>query len=212
MYGDYVKRHGGLITLTEETPMFAASPYGGSKVAGFQMARVYRESFDMFSSCGILFNHSAPFRGEEFFTRKVTSHLARIYWGMQEQIVLGNLEAKRDEGFSGDYVRAMHLMLQHESPEDFVIASGETHSCDEWLELSLKKFDLSRRCVSQNSNALIRPNEVNVLVGDASKAKSVLGWAPSVNYQDLNNKMCMYDLHAQSPKASYRQRTDELLF
>jgi GDPmannose 4,6-dehydratase len=211
MYGDYVKRHGGHVILDENSPMFAASPYGVSKVTGYQMTRVYRESYNMFTACGILFNHSAPLRGEEFFTRKVTSHLARVYWGLQDKICLGNLEAKRDEGFAGDYVKAMHLMLQHKSPDDFVIATGETHSCNEWLEMSLAKFDLTRECVAQQGE-LIRPNEINVLIGDASKAREVLGWSPSISYDDLNRKMCTYDLHAQSPQASYRQRTDELLF
>lgn len=212
MYGDYVKRQGGDVVLNEDSPMIAASPYGVSKVAGFQMARVYRESFDMFTSCGILFNHSAPLRGEEFFTRKVTSHLARIYWGLQDRIVLGNLDAKRDEGFSSDYVRAMHAMLQHSEPDDFVVATGETHSCMEWLEKSLIKFDLTKKCVAHQGDGLMRPNEVNVLIGDASKAKSLLNWSPSVTYADLNTKMCTYDMYAQSPKASYRQRMDELLF
>lgn len=211
MYGDYVKRHGGNVVLNEDSPMVAASPYGVSKVAGYQMTKVYRESFDMFTTCGILFNHSAPLRGEEFFTRKVTSQLSRIYWGIQGQITLGNLDAKRDEGFSSDYVHAMHAMLQHSKPDDFVIATGETHSCDEWLEMSLAKFDLTRECVTQQGE-LIRPNEINVLIGDASKAREVLGWSPSISYDDLNRKMCTYDLHAQSPQASYRQRTDELLF
>lgn len=212
MYGDYVKRHGGDVTLDEESPMVAASPYGVSKVTGYQMTKVYRESYDMFAACGILFNHSAPLRGEEFFTRKVTSQLARTYWGLQNGICLGNLDAKRDEGFSGDYVRAMYLMLQHTSPEDFVIATGQTHSCMEWLEMSLAKFDLTKECVAHQGDGLMRPNEINVLIGDASKARDVLGWSPSISYDDLNRKMCTYDLHAQSPQASYRQRTDELLF
>lgn len=211
MYGDYVKRRGGNVLLDEDSPMIAASPYGVSKVAGYQMTKVYRESYDMFATCGILFNHSAPLRGEEFFTRKVTSNLSRIYWGLQDKLVLGNLDAKRDEGYSGDYVNAMYAMLQYQQPEDFVIATGKTHSCREWLTTCQSIFELSDRNVTI-SDHLKRPNEINVLIGDASKARNLLKWEPHCDFTQLAYKMCDYDLHAQSPKASYKQRMDELIF
>jgi len=211
MYGDYVKRKGGNVLLDENSPMIAASPYGVSKVAGYQMTKVYRESYDMFAACGILFNHSAPHRGEEFFTRKVTSQLAKIFWGRQDQLVLGNLTAKRDEGYSDDYVKAMWLMLQHDKPDDFVISTGETHSCLEWLDHTLDFFHLSSDCVT-TSSSLIRPNEVNVLIGDSTKAREVLGWTPSVSYKELNTKMCCYDYHLQSSNPEFARRADEFLF
>ena len=211
MYGDYVKRTGGNVVLDENSPMVAASPYGVSKVAGYQMTKVYRESYNMFAACGILFNHSAPMRGEEFFTRKVTSQIAKISWGTQTHIGLGNLDARRDEGYSGDYVRAMWLMLQHNIPDDFVIATGKTHSCMEWLECTLDYFNLTKKCVGIVSD-LMRPNEINVLIGDASKASDVLGWLPVIDYNSLNNKMCQYDYHLQSPDQTFARRADEFLF
>lgn len=210
MYGDYVKRTGGNVVLDENSPMVAASPYGVSKVAGYQMTKVYRESYNMFAVCGILFNHSAPMRGEEFFTRKVTSKVARIAWGLDQYICLGNLNAKRDEGYSGDYVRAMWLMLQQPVPDDFVISSGETHSCMEWLELTLDHFKLTKKCVGV-SEEFMRPNEVNVLIGNASKARELLGWVPEVDYKTLNQKMCVYDHFLQSPEPAMFRRADEFL-
>lgn len=211
MYGDYVKRHGGKVILHENSPMVAASPYGVSKVAGYQITRVYRESYDMFAACGILFNHSAPLRGEEFFTRKVTSHLARIHWGLQEHIKLGNLDAQRDEGYSGDYVVAMHAILQHDRPEDFVIATGNVHSCREWLSVCQRQFKLDDQFVMID-DTLKRPNEVNILIGDASKAKELLGWMPSCDFYQLADKMCRYDYHLQSPNPEFARRADEYLF
>lgn len=211
MYGDYVKRRGGSVILNEDSPMVAASPYGVSKVAGYQMTKVYRESYDMFATCGILFNHSAPLRGEEFFTRKVTSQLSRICWGLQDKLTLGNLDAFRDEGYSGDYVAAMYSMLQFKTPEDFVIATGKTHSCREWLTVCQQKFELDDDCV-MTSDHLKRPNEVNVLIGDASKAKDLLGWQPSCDFYSLASKMCKYDFHVQSPQSAYLQQADEFIF
>lgn len=212
MYGDHVKRVGGNVVLDENSPMIAASPYGVSKVAGYQMSKVYRESYDMFTACGILFNHSAPLRGEEFFTRKVTSQLAKISWKKQELLILGNLDAKRDEGFSADYVEAMWLMLQHNIPDDFVIATGETHSCMEWLEHSLSYFKLTKKCVAHQGDGLMRPNEINVLIGNADKAHSILNWRPSVTYSELNKKMCDYDFHLQSSDPAFIRKADEFLF
>ena len=193
MYGDHVRRVGGNVLLNEDSPMIAASPYGVSKVAGYQMTRVYRESYDMFAACGILFNHSDLLRGTEFFTRKVTYQLARIKQGLQDTIMLGNLNAQRDEGASRDYVRAMHAMLQQDEPQDFVIATGETHSCMEWLDLSLENIGLASDVVRIDSG-LYRPNEVNVLIGDASKAKALLQWSPRISFAELNWAMCQYDM------------------
>lgn len=210
MYGDYVQRHGGDVVLNEESPMIAASPYGVSKVAGYQMTKIYRESYDMFAVCGILFNHSSPLRGEEFFTRKVTSQLAKIKWGLQSQIELGNLSASRDEGASQDYIRAMYMMLQHPSPEDFVIATGQTHTCQEWVEKCLSFFELNNDIVKINKT-LFRLNEVNVLIGDASKARELLGWKPECNFDQLVEKMCQYDYHLQSPNPDTFKKADEFI-
>ena len=124
---------------------------------------------------------------------------------------MGNLDAKRDEGYSNDYVNAMWLMLQNTKPEDFVIATGETHSCMEWLELTLEYFELTKKCVAL-SDDLIRPNEINTLIGNASKAKDVLGWCPKISYRDLNQKMCKYDYHKQSPDLEYSRQSDSYIF
>lgn len=211
MYGDYVRKNGGNILLNENSPMIAASPYGVSKVAGYQMTKIYRESYHMFATCGILFNHSAPLRGQEFFTRKVTSQFAKIKWKQQENIELGNLSARRDEGFSLDYVKAMYLMLQHNKPDDFVIATGQSHSCQEWVDLSLKFFELDSSIIKINQD-LFRPNEVNVLIGDASKAQNVLGWKPECNFKQLVDKMCQHDYHAQSPDPAFYRKVDEFIY
>lgn len=217
MYGDYVRRASNNTILNESSPMIAASPYGVSKVAGYQMTRVYRESYDMFTSCGILFNHSSPLRGEEFFTRKVTSQLARIFWQQQENnklsvVKLGNLNAYRDEGASQDYVRAMYMMLQYEEPDDFVIATGETHSCLEWVDKSLKWFKTLNSDVVQVDPNLFRPNEVNVLIGDASKARELLHWQPTIGFDELINKMCKYDWHKQSSVPFISKSADQFIF
>lgn len=211
MYGDILKRNKGVTTLDEDSPMVAASPYGVSKVAGYQMTKVYRESYDMFTTCGILFNHSAPLRGTEFFTRKVTSQLSKIKWDVQDGMSLGNLSASRDEGFSYDYVKAMHKMLQHKEPDDFVIATGETHSCQEWLDKAMAYFKTDKQCINID-RSLFRPNEVSVLMGDASKAESELGWKRQCSFDDLVEMMCEYDYHLQCPDPHYYRRADEFLF
>lgn len=210
MYGDYVRRIGGSVILNESSPMEAASPYGVSKVAGYQLTKVYRESYGMFTACGILFNHSSAIRGLDFFTRKVTSQLAKIAWGTQEKIKLGNLKFQRDEGWANDYVKAMHLMLQQDKPDDYVIASGETHSGEEWIAKALSHFKLTENVI-EIDQSLIRPNEVNILIGDSSKARSVLGWEPTCNYEELLYKMCQYDYYKQSPKQKFQLRADGLI-
>lgn len=208
-FGEYIKKHGG--TITEDTPQVARSAYGVSKIAGQQMTRIYRESYNMFAACGILFNHSECLRGEEFFTRKVTSQLARVHWGLQKSIELGNLEAKRDEGSSIDYVKAMVAILQHKEPDDFIIATGETHSCQEWLDLTLDYFGIDKSVVHIDKT-LFRPNEVNVLVGDFSKAKQLLGWQPTISFSELNEKMCKFDWYAQSPDLIIKSQAKDYLF
>lgn len=196
-YGNFIREHqklsGGII-LNEDSPMTPASPYGVSKLAGYNMTKVYRKSYDMFASCGILFNHSAELRGKEFFTRKVTSGLANIKLGNQKELRLGNLAAERDEGYSGDYVDAIYRMLQHEEPDDFVIATGKSYSMQKFLDLSLDYFNLLyEECIVIDPK-FFRPYEVEALIGDASKAREILGWKPKVSFRQLVNKMCEFDL------------------
>ena len=175
---------------TEMTPFHPRSPYGCAKVFGHYITMNYRESYDMFACSGILFNHEGPRRGLEFVTRKITNAVARIKLGLQDEIVLGNLDSKRDWGYAGDYVRAMWLMLQHDTPEDFVIATGETHSIHEFLDLAFAEVGIDdwQPYVRQDPKFL-RPAEVDVLTGDASKAKEVLGWEPEVSFAQLVKMM-----------------------
>ena len=187
---------------TEMTPFHPRSPYGCAKVFGHYITMNYRESYDMFACSGILFNHEGPRRGLEFVTRKITNAVARIKLGLQDEIVLGNLDSKRDWGYAGDYVRAMWLMLQHDTPEDFVIATGETHSIHEFLDLAFAEVGIDdwQPYVRQDPKFL-RPAEVDVLTGDASKAKEVLGWEPEVSFVQLVKMMVENDLEVEAAKA-----------
>ena len=187
---------------TEMTPFHPRSPYGCAKVFGHYITMNYRESYDMFACSGILFNHEGPRRGLEFVTRKITNAVARIKLGLQDEIVLGNLDSKRDWGYAGDYVRAMWLMLQHNTPEDFVIATGETHSIHEFLDLAFAEVGIDdwQPYVRQDPKFL-RPAEVDVLTGDASKAKEVLGWEPEVSFAQLVKMMVENDLEVEAAKA-----------
>ncbi|HAZ33877.1 MAG TPA: GDP-mannose 4,6-dehydratase [Acidimicrobiaceae bacterium] len=187
---------------TEMTPFHPRSPYGCAKVFGHYITMNYRESYDMFACSGILFNHEGPRRGLEFVTRKITNAVARIKLGLQDEIVLGNLDSKRDWGYAGDYVRAMWLMLQHDIPEDFVIATGETHSIHEFLDLAFAEVGIDdwQPYVRQDPKFL-RPAEVDVLTGDASKAKEVLGWEPEVSFAQLVKMMVENDLEVEAAKA-----------
>lgn len=187
---------------TEMTPFHPRSPYGCAKVFGHYITMNYRESYDMFACSGILFNHEGPRRGLEFVTRKITNAVARIKLGLQDEIVLGNLDSKRDWGYAGDYVRAMWLMLQHDTPEDFVIATGETHSIHEFLDLAFAEVGIDdwQPYVRQDPKFL-RPAEVDVLTGDASKAKEVLGWEPEVSFAQLVKMMVENDLEVEAAKA-----------
>ncbi len=187
---------------TEMTPFHPRSPYGCAKVFGHYITMNYRESYDMFACSGILFNHEGPRRGLEFVTRKITNAVARIKLGLQDEIVLGNLDSKRDWGYAGDYVRAMWLMLQHDTPEDFVIATGETHSIHEFLDLAFAEVGIDdwQPYVRQDPKFL-RPAEVDVLTGDVSKAKEVLGWEPEVSFAQLVKMMVENDLEVEAAKA-----------
>ena len=178
----------------ESTPFHPRSPYGISKVAGFYLTMNYREAYEMFCVNGILFNHEGPRRGFEFVTRKITSAVARISKGLQSELKLGNLEAKRDWGHAADYVRAMHLMLQQEAAGDYVVATGETHSVREFCELAFSEVGLDYREFVTMDPQFYRPAEVDVLVGDASKAKQVLGWEPQCTFGRLVSEMVQTDL------------------
>ena len=187
---------------TELTPFHPRSPYGVAKVYAHYMTLNYRESYDMFACSGILFNHESPRRGPEFVTRKISNAVARIKLGMQKELVLGNLDSKRDWGYAGDYVRAMWMMLQQEKPEDYVIATGKTHSIKEFLDLSFKEIGVKdwKPYVKQDSR-FMRPAEVDLLVGDYSKAKKKLKWEPKVKLPELVSMMVQNDLELEASKA-----------
>lgn len=199
------------IPQKETTPFYPRSPYGVSKVFGYWTTVNYRESFNMFACNGILFNHESPLRGTEFVTRKITNGVARIKKGFQDHLELGNLDAKRDWGFAGDYVEAMWLILQQEKPDDYVIATGETHTVREFVELAFKEVGIDIKwegkgldekgidlktgkvLVKVNSD-FFRPAEVELLIGDATKVKEKLGWKPDTSFNDLIRTMLKYDL------------------
>ena len=179
---------------TETTPFYPRSPYGVAKVYGHWITVNYRESYDMHASSGILFNHESPRRGLEFVTRKVTDGVARIKLGVQDELRLGNLDAKRDWGFAGDYVRAMWLMLQQESPEDYVVSTDETHSVREMCEIAFAHVDLDWQEYVKIDQKYYRPAEVHVLLGDSNKARKTLGWQPEVSFETLIKMMVDADL------------------
>lgn len=183
----------------ESTPFYPRSPYGVAKVYGHWITVNYRESYDLFCCSGILFNHESPRRGKEFVTRKVSDGVARIRLGLQQELRLGNLDAKRDWGFAGDYVRAMWLMLQHDQPDDFVVASGTNHSVRDLVEEAFGCVGLDYRKYVVIDPAMYRPAEVDTLVGDASKARRVLKWEPSMSFQELVRHMVQSDLERLSP-------------
>jgi len=178
----------------EETPFHPRSPYGISKMAGFELTRNYREGYGMFAISGILFNHESPRRGGEFVTRKVSSSAAKIKLGIENEIRLGNLDAKRDWGHAKDYVKAMWLMLQQDEPEDFVIATGVSHSVEELLDAAFKHVGLDYQDYLVVDEALYRPAEVNLLQGDASKARRKLKWSPETSFDGLIKEMVESDI------------------
>ncbi len=184
------------VPQTETTRFQPRSSYGISRVAGFHLTRNYREAYGMYATGGILFNHESPRRGFEFVTRKITSAVARILAGTATELRLGNLEAKRDWGHARDYVYAMWLMLQQPEPDDFVIATGETHSVREFVEAAFGEVGLDYHKYLVDDSRLYRPAEVNILLGDYSKAKRVLGWAPVVRFEGLVKEMVAADCAA----------------
>jgi len=178
----------------ESTPFYPRSPYGVAKVYGHWITVNYRESYGIFGCSGILFNHESPRRGREFVSRKVTDAAVRIKLGMQKELRLGNLDAKRDWGYAPDYVRAMWLMLQQPRPDDYVIATGEAHSVRELVEIAFEHVNLDWKKHVVIDSVLIRPAEVDLLIGDSSKAHTQLGWEPEISFTQLIHKMVEADL------------------
>ena len=178
----------------ETTPFYPRSPYGVAKVYGHWITVNYRESYDLFAVSGILFNHESPRRGLEFVTRKISHAVARIKLGLDKELHLGNLDAKRDWGFAGEYVQAMWHMLQQASPEDFVVGTGETHSVREFCELAFHQVSLNYQDYVVQDSRLLRPTEVDVLIADPARARQKLGWIPCVGIQDLVAMMVEADL------------------
>jgi GDPmannose 4,6-dehydratase len=184
MYGKVVET-----PQSEKTPFYPRSPYACAKVYSFWQTINYRESYGMYACNGILFNHESPRRGETFVTRKITRAATRIKEGLAQKLYLGNLQAKRDWGFAGDYVEAMWLMLQQPKPDDFVIATGQTHSVQEFLEEVFGLLNLDWREHVEVDQRYFRPAEVDLLLGDASKARKMLGWTPKVTFKELAKLM-----------------------
>lgn len=184
----------------ETTPFYPRSPYAAAKVFGYWMTKNYREAYGMFACNGILFNHESPRRGEQFVTRKITRAIAAIKAGRQDKLYLGNLEAKRDWGYAPDYVEAMWLMLQHREPDDFVIATGETHSVREFLAEAFGHVGLDWKKYVEIDNRFFRPTEADILLGDATKARTVLGWKPTVTFKELVRIMVEADLKELKPR------------
>ncbi len=190
MYGGGVQS-----SLNEESPFDPKSPYAASKVFAHNMTKIYRDSYDMFCVNGILFNHESPHRGETFVTRKITRAATRISLGIQSKLILGNLDASRDWGFAGDFIEGMWMMMQYEKPEDWVLATGKTYTVRDFLDLTFKKLELNWEDYVETSERYIRPNEVDYLLGDPSKANEKLGWEPKTNFEELVDLMIESDLN-----------------
>ena len=178
----------------EETPFYPRSPYGVAKVYGHFITVNYRESYDMFCVSGILFNHESPRRGEEFVTRKITASVARIKFGLQDKLKLGNLDAKRDWGFAGDYMRAVFMMMQHDQPDTFVIATGIAHSVKDLCKAAFECVDMDWEKFVEVDEAFLRPADVSHLLGDAAKARNILKWEPKVSFEQLVEMMVKADI------------------
>ena len=181
--------------LDESSAFNPKSPYGASKVFAHDITKIYRDSYDVFGVNGILFNHESPLRGETFVTRKISKAVGRIAAGIQEKLTLGNLDASRDWGYAKDYVQGMWLMMQHDKPDDWVLATGETHTVQEFVELAFKEVNLDFGEYVETSEKYLRPNEVNFLLGDSSKAQNELGWKPETKFEDLVKMMVDHDLN-----------------
>jgi GDPmannose 4,6-dehydratase len=191
------------VPQSEDTPFYPRSPYGVSKVFGHYITVNYRESYGLYACAGILFNHESPRRGLEFVTRKVTDGVARIKLGLTDTLSLGNLNAKRDWGFAGDYVRAMWTMLQQDAPDDYVVAMGVTHSVQDLVELAFGHVGLDWRAHVRQDPAFLRPAEVDLLIGDASKARRVLQWAPEIDFTGLIAMMVDADIERLTTAAAH---------
>lgn len=189
MFGKVVE-----VPQSEKTPFYPRSPYGVAKVYGHFITVNYRESYGIFAVSGILFNHESPRRGLEFVTRKVTDGTARIKLGLADKLRMGNLEAKRDWGFAGDYVRAMWMMLQHDKPDNFVVATGRNHSVEELCEIAFSHLDLDYKKYVVTDPQFVRPAEIDVLLGDASHAKKTLGWEPETTFKQMIKMMVDADM------------------
>ncbi len=189
MYGKVLE-----VPQSETTPFYPRSPYAVSKVYGHYITVNYRESYNLFAVSGILFNHESPRRGKEFVTRKITDYVARIKLGLAKQLPLGNIDSERDWGFAGDYVRMMWMMLQQDTPQDYVIATGKTHSVKQFLEAAFGAVDLNWQDYVVQDPRFMRPAEVDQLIGDASKARRELGWVPEVDFAGLVTMMVEADL------------------
>ncbi len=181
-------------TLSEESKFNPKSPYAVGKVFAHEMTKVYRESYDLFCVNGILFNHESPLRGETFVTRKITRAVGRIYHKLQSNLTLGNLDAKRDWGFAGDYVKGMKKMMDYENPDDWVLATGETHTVEEFVKIAFDSVGLDHKDFILTSEKYFRPNEVNHLLGDPKKANTELKWKPELDFKGLVNLMVQSDL------------------
>jgi GDPmannose 4,6-dehydratase len=195
MYGKVLE-----VPQSESTPFYPRSPYGVAKVYGHYITVNYRESYNLFACSGILFNHESPRRGLEFVTRKVTDGVARIKLGLAKELRLGNLDAQRDWGFAGDYVKAMWLMLQQPTPDDYVIATGKTYSVKQLVEAAFARVDLDWQKFVKIDPAFIRPAEVDLLIGDPAKAKKVLGWEPQVSFEQMVHMMVDADIARLTPR------------
>ena len=182
------------VPQTEKTPFYPRSPYGAAKVYSYWITKNYRESYDMHASNGILFNHESPRRGETFVTRKITRAVAAIKAGKQDKLLLGNLDAKRDWGFAGDYVEAMWLMLQQDKPDDYVVATNETHSVKEFCQIAFEHVGLDWEKYVEVSEKYFRPAEVDLLIGDPAHAKKQLNWEPKVSFEELVKMMVDADV------------------
>lgn len=190
MFGGDSKR-----SLNEDSPFIPKSPYASSKVFAHETNKLYRESYGIFGVNGILFNHESPRRGETFVTRKITKALGRIYFGIQEKLTLGNLSASRDWGFAGDYVKAMWMMMQHDIPDDWVVATGKTYKVEDFLSTAFKILNLDWKEYVVTSDKYLRPNEVDYLLGNPKKIKTKLGWEPEVKFKELVKMMVENDLN-----------------
>jgi GDPmannose 4,6-dehydratase len=186
---------------TEKTPFHPRSPYAAAKAYGYYLTQNYREAYEMFCSNGLLFNHESPRRGENFVTRKITRAVGRIVAGTQKKLALGNLDAKRDWGFAGDFVEAMWQMLQLEKPDDFVVATGETHSVREFLDVAFGRVNLDWKDHVVTDERFMRPAEVELLLGDATKAKKAFGWTPKVTFRQLVEMMVDSDVELAKREA-----------